>query len=94
MTMFCYALLERYPDFLIMTRPAPAPALELVAFKKKDGEKKWIKLDETLPIPMDIMLPSYTAPSRLTLPVVCEDVFHDSLSNPGGGAEQGDMNCD
>ncbi len=94
MTLFRNALLERYPDFLIMTRPAPAPALELVAFKKKDGDRKWVKLPESHPLPMDIMLPSYKAPSKLTLSVLNGDDSQDKLPPLGGGAEQEDMNCE
>jgi hypothetical protein len=92
MTLFRNALLERYPDFLIMTRPAPA--LELVAFKKMDGDRKWVKLPESHPLPIDIMLPSYMAPTKLTLSDLSGDDSQDKLPSLGGGAEQEDMNCE
>ncbi len=94
MTLFRNALLERYPDFLIMTRPAPAPALELVAFKKMDGDRKWVKLPESHPLPMDIMLPSYKAPTKLTLSDLSGDDSQDKLPSLGDGAGQEDMNCE
>jgi len=51
-----------------MTRPAPLPALELIAFIKKDGDPKWKKLDETHPLPLNLMLSSYTSPNHIVLP--------------------------
>jgi hypothetical protein len=79
MTLFRNALLDRYPDFFIMTRPAPA--LELVAFKKKDGDRKWEKLPETHPFPLNIMLSLQTPhPPSPPLPSLEDDGSQDSQS--------------
>jgi hypothetical protein len=91
MTLFRNALLERYPDFLIMTRPAPAPALELVAFRKKDGDRKWEKIAETHPLPLNIMLSSYKPPTRLTLPALDDDGSQLSQETLGACGGQEDM---
>ncbi len=61
MSVFRKAVMDRYPDMVVMTRP-DINSLELLAFKKKDGERKWNKCVETHPIPLNIMLPSYTPP--------------------------------
>jgi hypothetical protein len=84
MSVFRKAVMERYPDMVIMTRP-DISSLELHAFKKKDGERKWNKCVETHPIPMNIMLPSYNPPNFITLPEPeeednFEDVPEDSSS--------------
>jgi len=68
MTLFRKALLDRYDGYLIMTRPANLPALELIAFIKKDGDPKWKKLEETHPLPLNLMLSSYTFPNHIVLP--------------------------
>jgi hypothetical protein len=75
MTLFRKALQDRYKDMLILTRPAPA--LELIAFKKNDGDKKWTKLSETHPLPMNIMLSTYKPPTHIVLPALDEDAFLD-----------------
>jgi hypothetical protein len=91
MTLFRKALLDRYPDFLIMTRPAPAPALELLAFRKKDGDRKWEKLAETHPLPMNIMLSSYKPPTVLCLPPLVDECAEDSQESQAAGGEQEGM---
>ena len=88
MAMFRKALVERYPDKLIMTRPAPLPALELISFGKIDGDRRWTKLNETHPLAMNILLPTYTAPNRVVLSQDPEeDLFADCVGgeNPPGG---------
>jgi hypothetical protein len=94
MTLFHKALLDRYPDFLIMTRPAPAPALQLIAFRKKDGDRKWEKLAETHPLPMNIMLSSYKPPSCLNLPPLDAECSQDSQESLDAGGDQGGMLCE
>jgi hypothetical protein len=91
MTLFRKALLDRYPDFLIMTRPAPAPALELISFRKKDGDRKWEKLAETHPLPMNIMLSSYKPPTVLCLPPLVAECAGDSQESQAAGGEQEGM---
>jgi hypothetical protein len=67
MTAFRNALLDRYPGWLIMTRP-DRTTLELIALKKKDGEPKWHRISEIHAIPSNIMLPTYVAPNHIVLP--------------------------
>jgi len=93
MTLFRNALLARYPGMLIMTRPAPSPALELISFKKKDGDKRWEKLSETHALPLNLMLDTYSAPNHLLLPELpdCDSVnefldARDSVEGPTGGS--------
>jgi hypothetical protein len=102
MTLFRTALLDRYQGMIIMTRPAPAPPHELVAFKKFDGDRKWIEVPETHPLPMNIMLSSYKAPNHIVLRAL-SDPDSDSLLGAVGGGELGsgtgtgdetNMNCD
>ena len=82
MTLFRKALQDRYPDMVIMTRPDTANPLNLAAFMKKDGDRKWIQCPETHPIPLNIMLPSYTPPNHITLPdPVEDDVYEDPLED-------------
>ena len=57
----------RYPEDVIMTRP-DRRTLEFVAFKKKDGEKRWNPCEETHPIPLGIMLPGFKESSEVVLP--------------------------
>jgi hypothetical protein len=81
MAVFRKAVMERYPDMVIMTRP-DINTLELLSFKKKEGDRKWIQCAETHPIPMNIMLPSYTPPNHITLPdPVEEEVYEDPLED-------------
>jgi hypothetical protein len=99
MTLFRSALLDRYncKDMIIMTRPAPA--LELIAFKKFDSDKKLTQVGETHPLPMNIsyiMLTSYVPPHHIVLPAL-PDPDSDSLLGPAaaggsGSGEAGDWN--
>jgi hypothetical protein len=87
MTVFRKALLDRYPGWLIMTRPDKV-SLELVGFKKKDGDAKWQKISETHPIPVNIMLPSYVTPNHIVLPPLPdEDLFTDCVSEESPSME-------
>jgi hypothetical protein len=85
MTLFRKALLDRYDGHLIMTRPAPLPALELIAFIKKDGDPKWKKLEETHPLPLNLMLSSYSPPNHIVLP---ERVDESPLLSDEGVCQQ------
>jgi hypothetical protein len=80
MTVFRSAMLARYPGWLVMTRPDKV-TLELVAFKKKDGDAKWQKCQESHPLPLNIMLPTYSTPNHIVLPPLPEeDHFADCVS--------------
>jgi hypothetical protein len=72
-----------------MTRPAPA--LELVAFRKKDGDRKWEKLAETHPLPMNIMLSSYKPPTFLNLPPLDDECSGDSQESQAADGGQESM---
>jgi hypothetical protein len=79
MTAFRNAMLARYPGWLIMSRPDRF-TLELVAYKKMDGDAKWQKCQETHPIPLNIMLPTYSAPNHIVLPPLPdEELFADCV---------------
>jgi hypothetical protein len=67
MAAFGSALQERYPEEIIMVRPNTS-TLCLVAFKKFDGDARWVDCEETHAIPLGIMLPGYTPPNRISLP--------------------------
>ncbi len=87
MTVFRKALLDRYPGWLIMTRPDKV-SLELIGFKKMDGDAKWQKVSETHPIPVNIMLPSYVTPNHIVLPPIPdEDLFTDCVSEENPSME-------
>jgi hypothetical protein len=79
MTAFRNALLDRYPGWLIMTRP-DRTTLELIAFRKKDGEPKWNRISEVHALPSKIMLPTYVAPNHIVLPPLpAEDPLADGV---------------
>jgi len=67
MAVFRRAMEARYPEDIIMTRP-DRRTLDFIAFKKKDGEKKWNPCAESHPIPLGIMLPGFKESSEVTLP--------------------------
>jgi len=64
---FGKAVRARYPNEIVMVRP-DIEALELVAFHKEDGGKRWLRCQETLPIPYEILLPTYTPRQIVVLP--------------------------
>ena len=64
---FGKAVRERYPNKIVMVRP-DIEALELVAFHKEDGGKRWLRCPETLAIPREILLPQYVPRQSIVLP--------------------------
>ncbi len=50
------SLLERFPGELVMVR-AESEGLRFAAFHKRDGEGKWLRIDETFPIPISAVIP-------------------------------------
>jgi hypothetical protein len=67
--LFLNAMREHYRDKIVMVRPDTA-SLSLVAFGKEDGGGRWMQCQETQPIPCNIMLPGFSLPNRLELPVI------------------------
>jgi hypothetical protein len=62
-----------------MTRP-DRTTLELIAFRKKDGEPKWNRISEVHALPSNIMLPTYVAPNHIVLPPLpAEDPLADGV---------------
>ena len=89
MAVFRKAMEDRYRDEIIMTRPNPS-SLEFIAFRKRDGEKKWKACVETHPIPLGIMLPDFRVSSTVALPEVsaeAEDIGMDLRADGGPGGE-------
>jgi len=72
------AFKNRYRDDIITVRP-DARTLELIAFRKKDGERGWTRCAERLALPPGALLPGYTPRQEIALP--------PDLQGAGGGAE-------
>ena len=81
MAVFRKAMVARYPDKIIMTRPN-LKNLEFIALWKIDGDKKWNQCVETVPIPLGVMLHNHVTSSGVTLPELGDGCG-------GGGAEGG-----
>jgi hypothetical protein len=64
--LFLKALRERYAGRAVMARP-DVSSMTLVAFHKKDGDKRWERCPESVPIPSGIMLPDFSMPGSVTL---------------------------
>jgi hypothetical protein len=96
MTLFRKALQDRYPDMVIMTRPDNANPLNLAAFMKKDGDRKWTPLPETHALPLNIMLSSYSPPNHIVLPDPVSECPDGAIGGGESAAADGDdgMNCD
>ena len=84
MAAFRRALEERYEGEQIMTRP-DSKRLEFVAFRREGGVGKWLQLEESFPIPPNIMLPGYKVSEAVTLPPV-GGVSAEDAGNGGGMA--------
>jgi len=80
MAAFRRALEARYTGDIVMTRPDHR-SLRFVAFRKEGGVGKWNSLEESFPIPLDIMLPGYKVRETVTLP---------ELAGGGGSGADGD----
>jgi hypothetical protein len=85
MAAFRKALEARYPDQIIMTRPNTRN-LEILAMRKRDGDKKWTHCGEIHPIPSGIMLPGFRT-SVVTLP---DMVPVERMEEASGDGQQGD----
>jgi hypothetical protein len=84
MAAFRKALQERYPEEIVMVRPDIA-SLRFIAYKKFDGDSKWVDCEEFHTIPLGIMLPGYAPPNTVRLSSV------SGCSNGSVGAASGNM---
>ena len=87
MAVFRKAMEDRYKDEIIMTRPNSG-TLEFIAFRKRDGDKRWRSCVETHPIPLGIMLPGFRVSSTVTLPEA-EAMEESGGTDPGAEMGQG-----
>ena len=83
MAVFRRAMENRYPGKIILARPNKR-GLVFSALMKNDGEKRWTDCKETVPIPLDVMLPSFASTGRVLLPEV------EAAMEEGGGGGDGD----
>jgi hypothetical protein len=67
MAAFRKALECRHVGQIIMVRPDIA-SLSFTAFRKNDGDARWTACQETLPIPLGIMLPGFRVSDTIDLP--------------------------
>jgi hypothetical protein len=79
--LFLKAMKERYRGQVVMAR-AEISSMSMVAFHKMEGDTKWERCSESVPIPTGIMLPDFVMPGSVPLPV-------SRLPAHGGVAEDG-----
>jgi hypothetical protein len=84
MTAFKAAMDSRYPDMIISVRPDSATC-SLLAFKKKDKERKWVQCSEKHKLPYDILLDTYR-----NKPIVLEPSHNVNESDVFTGPASGD----
>jgi hypothetical protein len=84
MTAFKAAMDSRYPDMIISVRPDSATCY-LLAFKKKDKERKWVQCSEKHKLPYDILLDTYR-----NKPIVLEPSHNVNESDVFTGPASGD----
>jgi len=94
MGLFRKAMECRYPGKIILAKPNPR-TLEFTALYKNDGDKRWVECRETVPIPLDVMLPGFVNSTRVVLPDVeiaqaGEGVGGDAMDAVGGGGGGGE----
>ena len=91
MALFRKAMECRYPGKIILARPN-VRSLEFTALMKNDGDKKWVECQETVPIPIGVMLGGFVATVRVVLPDVVGDAGGDDggmdMAAGGGGEEE------
>ena len=87
MAVFRKAIEDRYKDEIVMTRPNSS-SLEFVAFRKREGDKRWRSCVETHPIPIGIMLPGFRASTSVVLPEAEVDTESDMM-DPGAEVARG-----
>ena len=80
MALFRKAMEHRYPDKIILARPNTR-SLAFTALMKNDGDKKWVECQETVPIPLGVMLSGFVASVRVILP----EVVGANEGDVGGG---------
>jgi len=82
MAAFRRALEDRYRGSIVMVRPEPK-RLELIAFRKAEGEGRWTNCTESIPIPSGILLPGFAIPETICLPEVDGMVTGTASGNRG-----------
>ena len=91
MALFRKAMECRYPGKIILARPN-VRSLEFTALMKNDGDKKWVECQETVPIPIGVMLGGFVATARVVLPDVVGDAVDGDgemdMAAGGGGEEE------
>jgi len=80
---FHTALKNRYKDHIITVRP-DTKRLELIGFRKKDGERGWTRCSETLALLPGTLLPGYNPRREVVLPPDKNGAGGGSDSVPGG----------
>jgi hypothetical protein len=87
-SLFLKAMKERYKGKVVMVR-AEVSSRAMVAFHKMEGDTKWERCSESVPIPTGIMLADFVMPGSVTLPA-CRLSAHggvaaDSVDGASGG---------
>jgi hypothetical protein len=82
---FQRAVRERYPGEVATVR-VDTLSMSLQAYKKADGEKKWMKCPESVPLPPGILLQGYTPREHFALPPLlqCEGAAAVQVDAPMG----------
>jgi hypothetical protein len=91
-SLFVRALKSRYPDEVITARP-DVGTFHFVAFHKKHMEKKWVRCQESIPIPHNILMPDYKVREAIVLPpvlVVATAGEHAEMEGVRDGAQAND----
>jgi len=83
---FHKALKDRYKDDIVMVRP-DLPSLALIAFRKKDGERRWVRCRERLLLDAGTMLPGYAPRREIVLPPDIDGAGGGSGSSPQGASQ-------
>jgi hypothetical protein len=85
--VFAKKIRERYPGEIVTARPDP-DSLRLVAFHKKHGEGKWLKCEESVPIPYGILLAGYNVRKDFALPEPTRAIAVEMEHPKDGGPSQ------
>jgi uncharacterized short protein YbdD (DUF466 family) len=68
-SLYLNAMREHHPGKAVMVRPDTA-SMSLITLTKEEGGGAWLRCPGGHPIPRGIMLPSYTLPNRIDIPMV------------------------